>query len=195
MKSINDIRRDNLREIIDKDFDGTQTRLAEALKLQPNLVSRWLHGTKNIGDAVARKIETAARKPKYWLDTDHVLSMAAGAEDDGTETEIGMIAAGNLVRWMDGNRELSSQQKVADKSGVSQATINRLLRNEASLTLNSVAAIAKAFGRRPYELLIPPKDVSIINYDHSRYAELPLSEKAKIESFIDFVFMQNHTAA
>lgn len=193
MKSINDIRRDNLRDIIDRDFNRTQSRLAERLECQPNLVSRWVKGVKTIGDSVARKIEKAANKPTYWLDVDHYLSIAAGTEQEEVSSEIGVVVAENLQRWMESNRALSSQQKVAEAAGVSQATINRLLRNEASITLNNLAAIAGAFGRRPYELIVPPGDTGMIKYDHSRYALLPENEKAKIESFIDFTFSQNQS--
>lgn len=191
MKSINDIRRYNLRDIIDRDFGGTQTRLAERMEIQPNLVSRWLKGTKTIGDSVARKIEVAARRPRFWLDSDHVLAIAAGAENVDGETEIGAIAADNLRRWMDGSKELCSQQKVADRAGVGQSTVNRLLRNEASVTIGNLASVAEAFGRRPYELLIDRTDDSIIQYDRSMYAALPAAEKEKINAFIEFVFQQN----
>lgn len=191
MKSINDIRRDNLRDIIDRDFNRTQSRLAERLECQPNLVSRWVKGVKTIGDSVARKIEKAANKPTYWLDVDHYLSVAAGTEQEAASSEIGLVVAGNLQRWMDSNRALSSQQKVAEAAGVSQATVNRLLRNEASISINNLESIAQAFGRRAYELIVPPGDNSVINYDHSNYALLPEIEKAKIESYIEFILSQN----
>lgn len=191
MKSINDIRRDNLRDIIDSDFNRTQSRLAERLECQPNLVSRWVKGSKTIGDLVARKIEKAANKPVYWLDVDHFMNVIPGIRQPDENSKIGIVVASNLQRWMESNRALSSQQKVAEAAGVSQATINRLLRNEASITLDSLAAIAGAFGRRPYELIVPPGDTGMIKYDHSRYALLPDSEKSKIESFIEFVHSQN----
>lgn len=196
MKSINDIRRDNLRDIINSDFEGKQIRLATAMKLTPNLVSRWLKpsfdpNSKNIGDTVARKIEETARKPKYWLDTDHVMAIAAGDNDDGVITEIGEVAANNLEMWMLGNRDLKSQARVAEKAGVSQSTVNRLLKKEASISINNLASIASVFGRRPYELLVPPRDESLITYDRSQYAMLPAEEKAKIESFIEFILSQN----
>ncbi|MDH8222600.1 XRE family transcriptional regulator, partial [Klebsiella pneumoniae] len=64
MKSIYDIRRDNLNEIIRKDFDNTQLRFAERLKKSANLVNRWSKGTKNIGASVAREIEAFTRKER-----------------------------------------------------------------------------------------------------------------------------------
>ncbi|WP_442801374.1 helix-turn-helix domain-containing protein [Serratia rubidaea] len=195
MKSINDIRRENLRDIINRDFDGRQVRLAERLEINANVISRWLkpEGEKHhkaIGDTVARKLEAAARKPKFWLDRDHMLAMAAGAEQEQEETEIGAIVAKNLELWMSNNRDLSSQAKVAHAAGIGQATVGRVLNREGNTTLNNLEAIAGAFGRRGYELLLKQKDPTIINYDRTQYAKLSDEDKAKIESFIDFVMMQ-----
>lgn len=196
MKNIHDVRRENLRTIIQKDFDGRQIRLAEALGCQPNLISRWMAepsqaSAKNIGMSSANKIELAARKPKGWLDTDHGMAMAADAEPLDADTEIGIIAAQNLTSWMQANKELKSQAAVAEKAEVGQSTVNRLLNREASISINNLAAIAAVFNRRAYELLIPPHDESVIQYDRSRYADLPAEEKAKIKSFIDFVMSEN----
>ncbi|MCL7707111.1 transcriptional regulator, partial [Enterobacter kobei] len=41
------------------------------------------------------------------------------------------------------------------------------------------------------ELLIHPRDPATIHYDRARYASLPESEKSKIESYVDFVIVQN----
>ncbi|QPT15209.1 helix-turn-helix transcriptional regulator [Serratia rubidaea] len=198
MKSINDIRRENLRDIINRDFDGRQVRLAERLEINANVISRWLkpEGEKHhkaIGETVARKLEAVARKPKFWLDRDHMLAMAAGAELEQEETEIGAIVAKNLELWMSNNRDLSSQAKVAHAAGIGQATVGRVLNREGNTTLNNLEAIAGAFGRRGYELLLKQKDPTIINYDRTQYAKLSDEDKAKIESFIDFVMMQSRT--
>lgn len=195
MKSINEVRRENLLEIIRRDFDGKQIRLAEKLKINANLVSRWLKpvadkNNKGIGDSVARKIEEASNKPKYWLDRDHVLALDSGADEAEQETDAGAIVASNLEKWMSGNRELSSQVKVAAAAGVGQATVNRVLSREGNVTINSLEAIAGAFGRRGYELLLQQNDPTLINYDRSQFAQLPPEDKAKIESFIEFVMLQ-----
>ncbi|MEH4963379.1 helix-turn-helix domain-containing protein [Escherichia coli] len=190
MKSIHDIRRDNLKDLIDREFNGVQSRLAERMEIEPNLVSRWSNNKKKIGDTVARKIEKAGNKPTNWLDVDHYFAM----QDDVAQMDagqIGEVAAHNLKTWMGSNRELSSQQKLAEASGISQASINRMLRNEVSITIANLDAIAAAFGRRGYELLIPPNDPATINYDRSRYALLPEAEKDNIKNFIDFVMVKN----
>ncbi|WP_076738155.1 helix-turn-helix transcriptional regulator [Cronobacter sakazakii] len=195
MKSIYDIRRENLSDILRRDFDGKQSRLAERMGIQPNLVSRWENGVKNIGSNSARRIEEAARRDSHWLDVDHELAQLAATDDsDDVSTDIGTLAASTLRTWMEQNGQMS-QQRVADASGVSQATINRFLRQEASITLNNLAAIAEAFGRRAYEMILPKNDASLIEYDHSRYAALPEQEKAKIRSFIEFVMSQNNKQA
>ena len=57
MKSIHDVRRENLKDVIDREFNGVQSRLAERMVTQPNLINRWANGKKIIGDQSARKIE------------------------------------------------------------------------------------------------------------------------------------------
>lgn len=190
MKSIQDIRIKNINDIIDRDFNGVQTRLAERLETQANLVNRWARGQKIVGDSVARKIEKAANKPTNWLDIDHSLSSSAIVQEDYEPSDIGLLAAQNLERWMRESRDLSSQGKLHKASGIAQATINRMLKNEASVSISTLETLASAFGRRGYELLIHPHDPATINYDRSRYASLPGSEKDKIESYINFVLTQ-----
>lgn len=190
MKSISDIRRDNLKDLIDREFNGVQSRLAERMSTEPNLVSRWSSGKKIIGDQSARKIEKAGGKPTNWLDVDHYFALASQPQTN-EPTAIGEIVAHNLKRWMAGSRELSSQQRVADASHVSQTTVNRILRNEVSATIANLEAIAKAFGRSAYELLIPPNDPATIQYDRARYALLPEADKDKVESYVDFVMSRS----
>ncbi|CCJ88707.1 helix-turn-helix transcriptional regulator [Cronobacter sakazakii] len=190
MKSIHEIRRENLKEILRRYFDGKQIRLAERLEIQQNLVSRWESGAKNIGDKVARRIEEAARVESHWLDVDHQLAnMLENQESDTGPTNTSELAASILKKWMDSAG--LSQQKVAAASGVSQATINRLLRNESSISVNNLAAIAESFGRQAYEMILPPEAPGLISYDHKLYAALPQQEKDKIRTFIDFVMSQN----
>lgn len=186
MKSISDIRRDNLKDLIDREFNGVQSRLAERMGTEPNLVSRWSSGKKIIGDQSARKIEKAGNKPLNWLDVDHYFALAERPQS--TEpTAIGEIVSHNLKRWMASSRDLSSQQRVADAAHISQATINRILRNEVSATVANLEAISRAFGRSAYEILIPPNDPATISYDRARYALLPEADKDKVESYVAFV--------
>lgn len=189
MKSIQDVRRQNLKELIDREFNGVQTRLAERMETPANLVNRWVLGKKVIGDQVARKIESAANKPRNWLDIDRTLTL-----DSYTPvgpTDIGIVAAHNLERWMRESDDLNSQGKLHRASGISQNTVSRMLNNEVSVSISTLESIASAFGRRGYELLMHPQDQSSIKYDRARYESLPNSEKDKIESYIEFVLSQN----
>lgn len=72
VRGIQQIRRENLRQIILDEFDGSQGKFAAAMGFeQPNLVSRLLStgkSAKNIGDKLARKIERVAKKPEFWMD-------------------------------------------------------------------------------------------------------------------------------
>lgn len=189
MKSIQDVRRQNLKELIDREFNGVQTRLAERMETPANLVNRWVLGKKVIGDQVARKIESAVNKPRNWLDIDRTLTL-----DSYTPvgpTDIGIVAAHNLERWMRESDDLNSQGKLHRASGISQNTVSRMLNNEVSVSISTLESIASAFGRRGYELLMHPQDQSSIKYDRARYESLPKSEKDKIESYIEFVLSQN----
>lgn len=192
MKSIYDIRRENLKEIIRAEFDNRQVRLAERMQVQPNLINRWCSGAKNIGANAARQIETFGRKQQYWLDVDHsaeIINDSPAKNDD--EWTIEQLVSSRLRSWMDRRDDLGTEGRVASASGVSQSTINRLLKCEASATIGVIAAVASAFGRHAYEMVLPDNAAGMIDYDHSVYAALPQEEKNKITSFIEFVFAQN----
>ena len=192
MKSIYDVRRENLVNLINSEFNGVQTRLAERMGTQANLVNRWALGKKVIGDLSARKIEEAGRKPRFWMDLDSDTKDLT-YQHDGAQN-VGEIASVNLTRWMQESRELSSQGKVSRASGVSQATVGRVINKEASVSISTLEAIARAFGRQGYELLLHPADPSVIRYDRQKYASLPEEEKTRIENFIKFAISQHELA-
>lgn len=189
MKSISDVRRENLISIIDRDYQGNQSLAARAIGVQSNLVSRWC-GDKGIGAKSARKIEEMTQRAKYWLDTDHS-THETYYPDDSLIHEAGLVVASNLERWMKVSRTLNTQARLSEKSGVSQATINRLLTGEAGISIKNLSLITTAFGRQTYEILIPDNDSRNIPYDRAAYAALPQSEKDSIMSFIEFVIKQN----
>lgn len=189
MKSISDVRRENLISIIDRDYQGNQSLAARAIGVRSNLVNRWC-GEKGIGAKSARRIEEATVRPKYWLDTDHS-THETFYPDETLMHEAGIVAAANLAKWMKASRTLNTQARLSEKSGVSQATINRLLTGEAGISIKNLSLITTAFGRQTYEMLIPDNDSRNIPYDRAAYAALPQSEKDSILSFIEFVIKQN----
>lgn len=189
MKSIYEVRRENLVNLINKEFNGVQTRMAERIGTQANLVNRWALGKKIIGDQSARKIEAAARKPNYWLDIDYEVREASYqyVEND----DIGLVVSRNLTNWMHENADLSSQGKVAKACGLAQSTIGRVINNDAAVSISTLEQIAKAFGRHGYELLIHPGDPSVIKYNRQKYAQLPQEDKTRVENFISFAISQH----
>lgn len=69
------MRQRRLLQLIQTHFDGTQSRLAEAIGRSPQYVSFLLADInlahhKNLGDPLARHIETVCNLPKGWLDND-----------------------------------------------------------------------------------------------------------------------------
>ncbi|EJL80968.1 helix-turn-helix transcriptional regulator [Pantoea sp. GM01] len=185
MRSITEIRRSNLIYIIETQFGGNKTATAEAIGVQPNLVSRW-SGVKPIGGNAARKIETKLALESYWMDRDRENSTPEVAD-----TAIGAIISRNLREWMDSSETLNTQGKLQKASSVSQSTIQRVLSREVDPTVSVINSIAGAFGRYGYELLMPSADSRQITYDRDAYHALPEDEKEKIHSFIEFVISQS----
>ena len=89
---IREVRRHNLKKLMDKDFGmgarGAQSRLAEMLKKPQNFISRCLfepekNGAKTIGEDFAREIEEAFGLPRYSLD-----APIEGEKNDGSVVEV-----------------------------------------------------------------------------------------------------------
>lgn len=147
---------------------------------------------RSLSDPIARKIEYLTKLPKYYMDKDHLSTPAEQIADELARqpTDIGRILGDNITTFMlvDG---FKSQAQLSVKSGLGQATINRIIKNESSATVDSIAAIAGALGRKPYELLMSKDDADILHYDHKKLAALPDNEKEKIQDFIEFIISKN----
>lgn len=82
--NIYEIRKNNLRFIIDSIFQGKQAELTKALGKNQSTISRIFTSTgsgRNIGDTLAREIEAAANKPKFWLDQVHDSNLSHDVDD------------------------------------------------------------------------------------------------------------------
>ena len=73
------------------------------------------------------------------------------------DTALGHLAR-NLEALMRTRPELKSQPKVAAKAGISQSSVGRMFRAEASVTMGHLEAVAHAFGCEPWQLLVPQFD-------------------------------------
>jgi SOS-response transcriptional repressor LexA len=75
MKGVYDVRRENLRALIAEKFSARQVEFAEHMEYEPSFVSRLLSERKgskqNIGNKLARDIETRVGLETNWLDVPH----------------------------------------------------------------------------------------------------------------------------
>lgn len=72
---VQDIRRRNIRDVINNRFNGTQAALAKAVGCAPTEISRLFtmgkEKRRTFTDGFARKIETKLSLPRGWLDRLH----------------------------------------------------------------------------------------------------------------------------
>jgi transcriptional regulator with XRE-family HTH domain len=93
--------------------------------------------------------------------------------------------AQRLREWMDARPDLNTQAKVAKISGVAQTTISRILNAGTGVTLDNLEAIARAFDRHPYEMLID-SDTQLAQ----QIAHLPVIQQQHVAAFAQFVANQ-----
>ena len=78
MRTAAEIRRENLRYILDSQFQGIVGRMARRVGKQYMQIARIFDSNeaarKNCGDKVARDIEASLGLEKGWLDQDHAKS-------------------------------------------------------------------------------------------------------------------------
>lgn len=70
-KDTQDVRQQRVRELIEKEFGGSQAAFAKAVDRSDNYISRMLSrgpNRKGIGEDLAREIEKLCNKPRGWLD-------------------------------------------------------------------------------------------------------------------------------
>ncbi|GKW21870.1 transcriptional regulator [Pectobacterium araliae] len=186
MNLLRNIRRENLIQLIRQHYGDNQRSFANATGVSETTVSLWVNEKKGIGDKSARKIEKITQQKLFWLDSAREWGMF---DDDikSDENDIQEVVAKNLARWMDAHPDLNSQGSVAKAADIAQPTVGRILTKESSVSIKIIEAVARAFGRHGYELLISADDPEVINYDKKKYARLSQDEKEQIEKFIEFM--------
>jgi transcriptional regulator with XRE-family HTH domain len=135
--NIKTIRKANLLEQIDR-FDS-QRAFSEQVGLTPAHVSQMVTGRRNMGDVVARRIETGLDLPEGYMDVQHVVEGAEyqypkikgrkqSAVSDGDNLETLLMS----VRQM--NQQLSPKtREVVAK--IERAALNGKLTDEEWTTL------------------------------------------------------------
>jgi transcriptional regulator with XRE-family HTH domain len=64
------------------------------------------------------------------------------------------VLAANVRRAMEENQAIKTQPLLEQRSGLSQSTVSRILNEEGAATIDSIAKLANAAGRQPWELLV-----------------------------------------
>ena len=75
------IRRANLRLLIDLKFETRQVDFATAIGRPPDYISRVLGGKKNLGEGLARDVESIVGLEPFWLDQERNSEGALQAAD------------------------------------------------------------------------------------------------------------------
>ncbi|MFM0283208.1 helix-turn-helix transcriptional regulator [Paraburkholderia sediminicola] len=100
------------------------------------------------------------------------------------------VLATNLRKAMATHPTLDTQMRLAQRSGMSQRTVGRMLNGEVDPQLGHVEAVAEALGVTVTDLLTDySSGVPELRYDRQKFAKLPAADRAKIESFIEFTFV------
>lgn len=101
------------------------------------------------------------------------------------------ILARNIRRHMAANDDIRTQVQLAKAAGVAQSSVARVLKGDVDTQLFVIEAIAAAIGVPPGSLLMDDDvEQELLRFNRSLVAALPPSEKAKIESYIEFVLSQ-----
>ncbi|NYH13447.1 helix-turn-helix domain-containing protein [Paraburkholderia bryophila] len=91
---------------------------------------------------------------------------------------------------MSRNPAVDTQTKLASRAGISQSSVARVLAGRVDTQIGIVAALATAMGVDPGRLFDDPDAAPELQIDRERFAKLPAAERAKIQSYIDFVMAQ-----
>lgn len=102
------------------------------------------------------------------------------------------VLAANVRAYMSRIPAIDTQVKLAKKAGISQSSVARVLAGNVDTQIGIVEALASAIGVPPGTLLQADAE-SELHIDRERFASLPAIERAKIQSYIDFVMTQSTT--
>ncbi|MEW9584314.1 helix-turn-helix domain-containing protein [Paraburkholderia sp. DGU8] len=104
------------------------------------------------------------------------------------------VLAENVRAQMARNPAVDTQTKLANRAGISQSSVARVLAGNVDTQISIVAALADAIGVTPGRLLDDQHRQPELQLDKERFAKLPAAERAKIQSYIDFVMAQPELA-
>lgn len=102
------------------------------------------------------------------------------------------VIARRLKEWMEARVDLDTQMKVSVAAGVSQTTVSRILLARTGVTIDNLEAVAAAFGREPWELILPPGTAGVVHalQSNRNILKLPQDAQERIAAFVDFTAQQ-----
>jgi len=100
--------------------------------------------------------------------------------------------ARSLRALMDASITLQGQGAVAKKSGIAQATISRILKQQVAATIDNVERIANAFGVEPAALLVETCTAKETEEWRQELNTLPPAEREMVMQFIRFTLSQHN---
>lgn len=69
-ETLRNVRRENLKSLIDDRFSGRQADFALAVKKNPTQINHWVSGHRNPNGDTCREVEKELGLPENWLDQD-----------------------------------------------------------------------------------------------------------------------------
>jgi len=92
------------------------------------------------------------------------------------------ILARRLRALMDSRLDLNTQTKVAQRAGVGQATVQRILTQQAAATLDSIDSLAHAFRVSPVDLLLgDDREAQLLR----AWSKLDADDKARVLHYVE----------
>lgn len=94
--------------------------------------------------------------------TGKVWPMTRRGKPRAAPQELRPVLARNVRRLMDSSADLQTATALGKRSGVGRRTVDRLLKCERAATVDTLLAIAKAFGAYPWQLLVEDSLVQLV---------------------------------
>lgn len=142
MKTKAEVRRDNLRIVINEEFDGVLKNLAAAIEKKPSQLSNLVRqkNPHNVGDKMARLIEEKLNKPIGWLDIDIEIGKTADklTIDEAQEVNYLRASIAELDQFSEATRHTTASKQFT-------LTAHNLLREVRAKCVKMIDDVADAY--------------------------------------------------
>lgn len=101
------------------------------------------------------------------------------------------LLAKRVRQLMADSLDLQTQAALAERTGVAQTTIGRVIKEQVSATIDNIESIADAFGIEAYELLGGKSDSLSTDEFWQKIEKLPPADRERIHQFVMFAIAHN----